>query len=401
MMEVDACEINRMAALRRYDILDTPPDGAFDGITSLAAKLLRVPIALTSLVDTDRIWFKSRHGLDVEQIPRDPGLCASAILNSEPYVVEDARLDPRTLGNPLVAGEFGLQFYAAVPLTTSDSFNLGTLCVIDREPRTLLPDEMEILQTLASLVIDQMELRIASRQIAQRNDELRAINEERQAFLAIASHDLRHPLTGIMMLGNLLAEQQVGPLNTDQRDMIARICESSDLMSELIDKYMEHSAVQSSHLKLHLETANVGEIIRNSLQAYESEAAAKSIRLAMEPEDEIVEANLDIARLQQVISNLISNAIKFSPPGTEVRVGCRIEGEKAVITVRDEGQGIPECDRSQLFKPFSQLSPRATAGEKGTGLGLSIAKRLIDAHGGEIILGTEQTGATFVITIPR
>src|SRR6478672_11656696 len=114
----DPIEIHRMEALRRYDILDTPPDGNFDNITALAARLLKVPIALTTLVDTDRVWFKSRHGLEVEQIDRVPGLCASAILDGIPYVVEDARFDPRTLANPLVAGEFGLRFYAAVPLTT-------------------------------------------------------------------------------------------------------------------------------------------------------------------------------------------------------------------------------------------------------------------------------------------
>ena len=159
----DETETRRIEALRRYQILDTPPDGNFDGVTALVAKLLKVPIALTSLVDTDRIWFKSRHGLDVAQIDRDPGLCASAILDGVPYVVEDARFGPRSLANPLVAGEFGLRFYAAVPLCTHDNHRLGTLCVIDKEPREFGPDEVEILTALAGIVMDQMELRLASR----------------------------------------------------------------------------------------------------------------------------------------------------------------------------------------------------------------------------------------------
>ncbi len=156
-------EAARHAALRSYDILDTPPDGAFDRITDMAAKLFSVPISIISLVDTDRIWFKSHHGLDAEQIDRVPGLCASAILQDDPWVLTDAQRDVRSLANPLVAGEFGLRFYAGVPLQTSDGFNLGTLCVIDREPREVTQEELEILGNLAALVMDQMEFRLAAR----------------------------------------------------------------------------------------------------------------------------------------------------------------------------------------------------------------------------------------------
>lgn len=109
-------EAERIKTLKKYQILDTPPDGSFDRITELAAKLLHVPIAIITLVDTDRIWFKSRYGINLNQIERDPGLCSSAILSDDLYIVEDAVRDPRTLANPLVAGEFGLQFYAAVPI---------------------------------------------------------------------------------------------------------------------------------------------------------------------------------------------------------------------------------------------------------------------------------------------
>ncbi|MBA2443995.1 MAG: GAF domain-containing protein, partial [Nocardioidaceae bacterium] len=119
----------RLAAVRRYDVLDTPPDDAFGRITALAARLLDVPIAIVSIVDADRIWFKSHHGVDVDQIDREPGLCASAVLQYGPWVVEDASVDPRTLAHPLVAGDFGLRFYVGIPLTTHDGYNLGTLCV--------------------------------------------------------------------------------------------------------------------------------------------------------------------------------------------------------------------------------------------------------------------------------
>jgi sigma-B regulation protein RsbU (phosphoserine phosphatase) len=167
-------EADRLTEVRRFEILDTPPDGAFDHITALAARLLRVPIAIVSIVDVDRIWFKSRHGLsDVTEIGRDPGLCASAILQNQPWVVTDATVDVRTLANPLVAGSFGLRFYAGVPLTTSRGYNLGTLCVIDREPRQISPAELDTLNDLARLVMDQMELRLHAREIVEAESELR------------------------------------------------------------------------------------------------------------------------------------------------------------------------------------------------------------------------------------
>ena len=129
----------------------------------MAARLLGTPIAIVSIVDEDRIWFKSKYGLDVSQIDRAPGLCASAILQDEPWIVNDARNDPRTLANPLVASSFGLQFYAGAPLRTHDGFNLGTLCVIDRAPREVDEEEKQILIDLAAIVIDELALRLAAR----------------------------------------------------------------------------------------------------------------------------------------------------------------------------------------------------------------------------------------------
>ncbi len=166
-------ETQRLAAVRRYQVLDTPPDGAFERITSLAARLFDVPISIVSIVDADRIWFKSHHGVDAEQIDREPGLCASAVLQSGPWLVNDARNDPRTLANPLVAGELGLQFYAGVPLTTHDGYNLGTLCIIDQQPRELTEAQVASLTDLAQVVMDELELRLAARRTVELESQLR------------------------------------------------------------------------------------------------------------------------------------------------------------------------------------------------------------------------------------
>lgn len=170
-------EAERLEEVWRYEILDTPPDGAFDRITELAARLFDVPISIVSIVDTDRIWFKSRHGIDAEETSRDPGLCASAILSDGPYIVGDALADPRTLANPLVTGALGLRFYAAQPLITGGGHRLGTLCIIDKEPRELGDDELATLQTLAAIVMDALELRLSAHRVVGLLEERRKATE--------------------------------------------------------------------------------------------------------------------------------------------------------------------------------------------------------------------------------
>ena len=163
-------EERRIVALHRYELLDTPADGSFDDLTALAAKVFNVPIAIVSLVDADRIWFKSHHGLEIEQIDRYPGLCASAILSDDVYLVEDAKNDPRCLANPLVAGEFGLQFYAAAPLQTADG-NIGTFCILDKRPRYINTDQKEMLRQMARIVMKEIELRLQSRTLIREYQE--------------------------------------------------------------------------------------------------------------------------------------------------------------------------------------------------------------------------------------
>lgn len=165
-IETQTKEKERLKALKKYQILDTPADGNFDRITALASTLFNVPIAIISLVDSDRIWFKSHHGLSVCQIDRDPGLCASAILSNDLYIIENAKDDPRSLANPLVAGEFGLRFYAATPLRTEENHHLGTLCIIDKQTRSLTNKEQALLKQLGDIVMDEMNMRLALREAA-------------------------------------------------------------------------------------------------------------------------------------------------------------------------------------------------------------------------------------------
>ena len=186
-------EGTRLEALRRYHILDTPPEPAFDRVTVLAAKLFDVPTALIVMVDEHRQWFKSRHGLAVEQTPRSVAFCSHSILHDEVFVVEDSHVDDRFCANPLVTGEPKVRFYAGAPLKTPSGALIGTLALLDRRPRTFDTRARELLEQLARIVIDELELRLeaAGRPPTEPVDaRLRLVTEHLPALLWTTDREL-------------------------------------------------------------------------------------------------------------------------------------------------------------------------------------------------------------------
>lgn len=191
----DLAEADRLTAVRRYDILDSPPDGAFDRICALAARIFDVSIATVTIVDEDRIWFKACAGLDVVQIPRVPGLCASAILQDDTYVISDGLTDPRVASNELIHGEMGVRFYAAAPITTSEGYRLGTVNVIDVKPRAVTELEMQTLRDLAAIVMDELELRLAAMRELRREQDARQQALEQQRYAERLTRTLQRSLS--------------------------------------------------------------------------------------------------------------------------------------------------------------------------------------------------------------
>lgn len=168
-------EAARLEALRRYRVLDTAPERVYDDIVELASFICQCPIALVSLVDGERQWFKSKVGLDASETTREVSFCAHAIIDGQMLVVEDATADKRFADNPLVTGDMHLRFYAGAPLMTADGFGLGSLCVIDSQPRQLNNEQIAALAKLSRTVVEVLELRRVSAQLAEAVENVKVL----------------------------------------------------------------------------------------------------------------------------------------------------------------------------------------------------------------------------------
>lgn len=177
-------EAARLAALHRYEILDTASEQAFDDIIKIASFICDAPIAIVSLIDRDRQWFKAKLGLAADQTPREQAFCAYTILQSGTLVVEDASRDERFADNPLVTGNPNIRFYAGAPLLTADGYGLGSLCVIDRRARQLKPEQKNTLEALAHMVVTNLELRRVSAELSKQLANVKTLG----GMLPICAH---------------------------------------------------------------------------------------------------------------------------------------------------------------------------------------------------------------------
>ncbi|HLO52228.1 MAG TPA: ATP-binding protein [Kamptonema sp.] len=410
-------ETERLKALYRYDILDTRPEGTFDRVTSIVARLLQVPIAVVSLVDNNRIWFKSRHGLDVKQIDRSPGLCASAILSPDIYVVTDATNDVRASQNSLVTSDFGLRFYVGAPLQTHDGYSLGTLCAISKQPRSISPQEMEILNDLAGIVMDEMELRLAARKVDGLNAELaeakekaEVANEAKSIFLANMSHELRSPLNAILGFSQIMTRSKSLP--SEHIENVGIISRSGEHLLSLINNVLDLSKIEAGQTTLNEKNFDLYRLLNDLEDMFHLKADEQHLQLLFERSSDVPRyVRTDEVKLRQILINLLNNAIKFTQEGgvsvrvvtdrpslvtdevTKKEINNGSEKTTLRFEVEDSGPGIAPEELDTLFEAFVQTQTGKEA-QEGTGLGLPISRKFVQLMGGDITVSSEVGSGT-------
>ena len=369
----------RQTSLDELHILDTLEEQAYDDLTLVAAQICNTPIALVSLIDRDRQWFKSHYGLDAREMPRDFSFCAHAILNDQPLVVEDSLKDERFLDNPLVTGGPHVQFYAGAPLILRNNIRVGTLCVIDDHARPLTDTQKQALEALARQVVSQLELRLKLQALTR-------LDKAKDELVSMLNHELRTPLTSINGALSLLGNEVTGTLPPQAMQLVNMAARNSKRLLNIVNDILDVSKLEASKMEMHMVEFALTDFLKKSIEMNQIYCETFGCHLKLHIGDDIGHTQVkgDESRLMQVMSNLISNAAKFTHADDTIEISAQPKDGHVLISVTDHGKGIPEDKHHDLFQKFKQLNQSSNDKAPGTGLGLNICKLIVEQHGGSI-----------------
>ena len=359
-------------------------DPEFDRLTEMASNLLDVPTCLISLVTAESQNFKGACGLPVaiegiRSTPLSHSFCKHTVISGQILNVEDALLDPRVLKNPIIQ-DVGLRAYLGFPLINQSGRILGAFCLIDYEPRKWTEAEIDHARNFAALAINLIESSIRQ----SRTD----------AALDVIAHDLKTPLSGISLSSAILKEQ-ITQIPNKLHGMIDAIVTSTEDAVKILDAFtdLDHAGNETD-CEDPLETMDAV-VSRLSHVAEKKEMKINLSKGTTRP----LAAPSHV--IEQTLENLVSNALKYAPPGTSVWVSFDSDETHGEFRVRDEGPGFSEKDRTHIFQRYSRLSAKPTGDESSTGIGLSIVKRLTEQYGGSIdLISPPGKGAEFRLGFP-
>ena len=391
-------ESERLRLLESYSILDSLPEIDYDNLTAIASEICNTHISLVSLIDSKRQWFKSHHGLDVTETPKDFAFCAHAINEpSEVFIIPDARRDNRFYDNPLVTGEPHVIFYAGVPLVGRDNLPLGTLCVIDNKPKLLSQTQIKALKALANQVMNLLELRKTKTQLEQALEDVEQQNRELESFAYIAAHDLKSPLNNISSLANLIINSYGEKLDKECQNFISLIAHSSDKLKKLIDGLLEYSK-SNTMLKEDKVEVNLTELVKDIKGLFNFE---NNCEITLKSSLDTIFTNR--TAIEQIFINLVSNSIKYNDkPRTEIEIDIKEDDSKYSFYIKDNGPGISKENQDKVFQIFKVLANQDKFGQRGNGIGLATVKKIIEALGGTIYIESELgAGTKFIFTLEK
>ncbi len=508
-------EATQLALLRATGLLETPPEESFDRLTRLATRLLDVPVATVTLIDAERQFFVSCVGVgepwkSERGTPLSHSFCQYVVSAEEALVVDDARGHPLVGDNPAIA-ELGVIAYAGMPLRTSNGIVLGSFCAIDHKPRHWTESDLDALRTLADAAVAELELRVSSRELAERESRFRGALENVRAFattvdvsgritfvndyfvemtgwsreelvgadwfdlmvpsedrearrtafktvmhggfsshneayillrsgerrlvswdnillrdssggnvgvaalghditaqhqtarlkdelIALVSHELRGPLTA-MRGGLKLMTPHIEKLDPQSRRLFDMAVRNGERLMRLVNDLLDLERIDRGNIPMVREKVGLRRLLDDACETTHGIAEAACVTIKPDAQDATIEVDPD--RIVQVLTNLLTNAIKFSPKDSSVCVTAAIEGDDAHFVVIDHGRGIPPEQLESVFDRFTQVEADDAKKMGGAGLGLSIARAIVMQHGGRIWAESGNgKGATFHFTVP-
>jgi len=239
------------------------------------------------------------------------------------------------------------------------------------------------------------------KELEKKNAELAIFNDDKNYFIGVASHDLRNPLGNILMLAEFIEQEAWNNLSEEHRSYLSVIISSFRNMIEMLNNLLDVTKIESGHFDLLIQEVKIVDLIQQIIGENITSADKKNITLEFSLADDLPNIKLDVTQIKQVLNNLVSNAIKYSHAYKGIEIVAEIKDNDMIISVIDQGQGIPEIEQANIFLPFNKSSVRGTAGEKSTGLGLTIVKKVVESHGGKIWLLSEVgNGSTFSFSLP-
>ena len=403
-MSAELHEQQRLAVLIAANLLDTPAEETFDRLTRLASAILKTPVALVSLVDHHRQFFKSSVGLPepwatVRETPLSHSFCQHVVQTNEILAVTDARIDPLVRDNLAVA-DLGVIAYLGIPLITAEGYTLGSFCAIDTTPREWSNEDIQILGDLAGLAIEKIELRLLANQLP---DYLKLSNLEvfRAEMVQMLVHDLRNPLTSF--ISGLEMLPLVGTLNEVQQRCLFLARQGGKTLAEMIDNILDMSKSETARIDLKLAAVSPTVIMHIACEQMLPLAQKSEVRLGYTV-SAIPPLMADYEKLRRVMVNLVSNAIQNTPPGGEIFVFAQeIDAQTIQFTVKDTGRGIPAEAFDRIFEKFVRVPSQEGVGSaNGTGLGLPFSQMVVEAHGGKIWVESKLGhGTSFHFTLPQ
>ncbi len=386
--------MQRLISISALDLDFTNHDENFKDLTLLAAKVTGTEISLVNIIDSFTQWTISSHGIDIEQVPRTDSVCQYTIMSDRPFEVPDFRVDERFSTKHFVKGPLGLRYYYGLPLKLVDGINIGALCVLDSNLKTLSPEKIELLEIIAQTVVKRLK---SYRAFDILSAKLKESNESKKKV----AHDIRGPLNGIIGLSELMAQQGESVDVKELMEIIGMINRSGKSLLDLADEILS----EGSQKPLVDGEYNLP-VFKDKLEKlYLPQAKHKNVNLIVEVEMMYAEIPFAKHKLLQITGNLISNAIKFTPECGEIIVSLSLDiaddRKLLSIVVKDTGVGINSEAVEKIIIGHSGTTP-GTIGEKGYGFGLSLVSHLVESLSGKITVSSiPGQGTTFAVVLPQ